>query len=742
VKGLGVALGLLVFAATAAAAETPVPRKILALYDSTNEQTVRYSMLHQLAEMPLNWLGFTVAYVDVRKGLPEIAKLGPDVRGVVAWFVAGHTPDPRAYIDWAEALIDSGRKLVILGDSGLSMDGEGRPVPLGRKNKLLARLGLRAEGENTYLTYSTRIQHMDPRLFDFERQLLGVLPAYDRYRKVDPRARSLLVLRRGNDGATDSHVAVVGPNGAIVAPGYSHYASTETLRRQWYVNPFALFAEAFEADDMPKPDVTTLSGRRVYFSHVDADGWQNVTTVPPHNKSGLISGDVLLREIVRRYPDLPVTIAPIAADIDPAWHGTKETERVAREIFAEPHVEAGSHTYTHPFFWGFYENYDPETEKGLRTGFRRNNRYVFKEASVEGAAGEQLAELTARRYATPRAYFDRPFDLDLEVRGSVETIGRVLPPGKSVKLLQWSGDTAPFEAALRAVREAGLCNMNGGDSRFDAQYPSHSSVPPLGIAVGAERQIYAANSNENTYTDLWTTNFFGYRDLIWTIRNTESPRRLKPINVYYHAYSGEKLASLNALRTNLDFVREQEVAPIEASRYCRMAEAFYRLRFVGLEPGRYRVEDRGEIQTVRFARGNQRMVDFARSSGVVGQRLHQGELYVALDERIERPIVALATRPTVNDPVPAAPVPYLIEARWRILELERRDGAFSFMAQGYGQGAMSWRVPKAGRYRVIAERNSVELATLMVESDMAGILRFVLGADAIEALRISVTVAP
>jgi hypothetical protein len=738
-RALGFALTLLL--AANAWAETPVARRVLGLYDSKNEQAIRFSVLHQLAEMPLNWLGLMLDYVDVRQGLPAVETLGPDVRGAVIWFVANHSPDPRGLIEWGEKFIDSGRKLVVMGESGLTMDGEGRLVPLGRKNKLLARLGVRAENENTYLTYSSRIVGMDVRFFEFERQLTGVLPAYDRYRKIDPRARSILVVRRGGDSATDSHLGVIAPNGAIIAPGYTHYANPETLRRQWYVNPFELFAEVFGTDDLPKPDVTTLSGRRIYFSHVDADGWHNVSTVPPHNKSGLTSSEVLLKEILLRYHDLPTTIGPIAAEIDPAWHGTKESDRVARAILALPHVEAGSHTFTHPFFWKFFENYTAEKEEAFRGAYRKTYRNAFKEGSLDGAAGV-AALASAGRYAAPRAYGDKPFDLDHEIGGSIDAIRRFLPAGKRVALFQWSGDTEPFAAAMRRAREAGVCSMNGGDSRFDAQYPSHTSVPPLGIAVGGERQIYAANSNENTYTDLWTANFFGYRDLIWTIRNTETPRRLKPINVYYHAYSGEKLASLNALRANLDFAREQEIAPIEASRYCRMAESFYRARIVALGEERFRIEDRGDIQTIRFAKGTERRVDFVRSTGVIGQRLHQGELYVALDEAADRPVVALARRASVEDVAPEARRPYLLDARWRIFALNERGDAFSFKAQGYGEGSMAWRVRRHGRYRVEAKRAGEASEPMLVSTDEGGVLRFVLAESAVDGLDVAVAPAP
>ncbi len=38
-------------------------------------------------------------------------------------------------------------------------------------------------------------------------------------------------------------------------------------------------------DEMrPVPDVTTHSGRRMYYSHIDGDGWRNVTLVKPYKK--------------------------------------------------------------------------------------------------------------------------------------------------------------------------------------------------------------------------------------------------------------------------------------------------------------------------------------------------------------------------------------------------------------------------------------------------------------------------
>jgi hypothetical protein len=46
--------------------------------------------------------------------------------------------------------------------------------------------------------------------------------------------------------------------------------------------------------------------------------------------------------------------------------------------------------------------------------------------------------------------------------------------------------------------------------------------------------------NENVYTNLWISPFWGYINVIQTFELIENPRRLKSISIYYHFYtSGE-----------------------------------------------------------------------------------------------------------------------------------------------------------------------------------------------------------
>src|SRR4051794_4361610 len=91
------------------------------------------------------------------------------------------------------------------------------------------------------------------------------------------------------------------------------------------------------------------------------------------------------------------------------------------------------------------------------------------ERFLGNAAGEGKL---SRGHTRPRTYNLYPFDIDEEVRGAARRIEKYCPAGKKVKILQWSGSTVTFGGMLAAVRQAGMRNINGGDSRFDPEYPS------------------------------------------------------------------------------------------------------------------------------------------------------------------------------------------------------------------------------------------------------------------------------
>ena len=729
----------------AAAVETPVPRVVLALYDGEINSEPKLTRIHQMAEMPLNHLGLMVRYHDITQGLPAEAAL-EGVRGVLTWFRSERVmEDPGAYLQWATDVAETGRRFVIFGSLGFAADTKGKPTDRAAMDRFLKAVGMQITGGWKPITYDVGVRHKDPRMVEFERPLGIVLPPFEALRPIDPDARSYLVLQWGGAAARkQAHVVFVTPRGGYAASEYEAIWNKDV--RQWRINPFEYLREAFATDDLPKPDTTTLSGRRLYYSHIDGGGWRNVAILDKYKDRPTLAAEVILREAIEPFPDLPLTVAPVVGDIDRKWFGTDESLRLAKEILSQPQVEAGSHTYSHPFFWGFFADGNPDKEKRFLHLYPKRGR-----------EGEGMAKLYRRdpnagdtelkSYSIPRAYATQPFSLDREIKGSVAFIESILPAGKKLEVLQWSGDTTPFEGAVAATRRIGIANINGGDARFDPAYPSYGWVSPIGTRIGNQRQIYASTSNENLYTELWTNRFFGFRNLRDTLRNTEIPIRVKPFNIYYHMYSGEKPASVKALLENLVLARSQALAPVATSHYARIAEGFYTARLVSLGLDRWRIEDRGSLQTIRFDHAVFRAVDFTRSRGVVGQRHYQGSLYVALDAAEPAPVVALAAHADGSS-LPPARRPYLVDGRWRVRNLTINGaGGFTIDAQGFGRGNMRWKMPAPGGYAVVVDGPRGEIRRFRADADDDGVLAFETVAESLgpwltETVRITVKRVP
>jgi hypothetical protein len=261
-------------------------------------------------------------------------------------------------------------------------------------------------------------------------------------------------------------------------------------------------------------------------------------------------------------------------------------------------------------------------------------------------------------------------------------------------------------------------------------------VPPIGKPVGGERQIYAVNSNENTYTDGWTKDYAGQAQLTQTLDNTETPRRLKGFNLYYHVYSAERQASLDALKGLLDIAREARITPITTSHYAAMADSFFTAKITSLGADVWSITDRGATETVRFDRADNKDVDLERSRGVIGSNRHAGSLYVALDSSVPAAVVAL--RP-LRSGAEGVSTPSLVESRWRVFQLERKPCDNRYTAQGFGAGQFRWEgMEKNFRYRIAAELGGREVWTTKVVTDGEGKLDYNVPVKAFEPIQISV----
>ena len=122
----------------------------------------------------------------------------------------------------------------------------------------------------------------------------------------------------------------------------------------------------------------------------------------------------------------------------------------------------------------------------------------------------------------------------------------------------------------------------------------------MGRPVGPYYQVYAPVQNENVFTNLWHGPFYGFRDVISTFQLTDRPRRLKPINIYFHFYSGSKLASLKALRQVFDWALAQDVVSVFASDYIHKVEDFQHLSLARKGDGCWQLSGDGALTTLRL----------------------------------------------------------------------------------------------------------------------------------------------
>lgn len=712
----------------------PVKREILALYDSRHEGSASESRIHRMAEMPLNWMGFKVTYADVNGTLPAPETL-TGYRGVITWFVEP-LQDPGKTLAWLDAVTSRGLRYACLAELA-------PPEPPSTEEavgRVLSRLGLRPSDQFVSVTTKAKIATQDTAMVGFERPIDKALPEFRVMEAAAPTTKvHLSATVPGEETETTSVLIATGPGGGYAADAYTIYYDEVSNRVRWTLNPFAFFREAFGEERFPIPDVTTLSGRRMYFSHIDGDGWNNISEIEGYREAQASAADVILREVIAPYPDLPLSVGLIAGDALPKLGGMESAQVSARKIFALPQIEVATHTYTHPFAWKFFENYDRASEVAMIDKASRPPDSVMDRVRnfLYRIAGKAGLTSTGNTYIAgsadlPRGYLKEPFDLNKEIQGALKTSESFAPPGKAAAIYLWSGDAEPFEAAVAATRAAGVRNMNGGDTRFDNEFPSVFYVPPISRPVGRERQIYAANSNENTYTNYWHGPFFGQMMLKETLERTETPRRLKPFNLYYHMYSGEKPGSLAAIKMFVDMARNSPVIPVTASHYAAIADDFFAADIEQVDANTWSVAKRGNLQTVRFDAAEDIDVDLLRSNGVLGAKRLNGSLYVSLDSKVE-PVTIFTTKRVTA----ASPRASLVESRWQLSDLRLDETCgFKVGGQGYGSSQMTWYVKPGQSFDVTAARSGTLLETISATADGGGVLFVDLKSQALDPLEL------
>jgi hypothetical protein len=496
-----------------------MPRRILGLYDGSEAADPVFTQLHRLAAMPLNYLGYTLELHDLRTPLPATILTGR-YAGIVVWPNSNISGIAQHLDKWLLKRIGEGMRVLFLGEFGFPATAEN-----------LAPFGLNTEDPGVNGS-AIRIVKQAPDI-GFE---IPPLPRMDLFLPLSTRSGTPLLQVENGSSQRSEPAAVTEWGGYVLSP----YVTVDLPDGQtrWVVNPFNFFRDALRLPEIPVPDTTTENGRRLMMVHVDGDGFIE----PPRWGEWKFSGEAAYQEIFSRYR-VPTTVSIIEGEL--ASHGlygnrSAQFEPVARKIFALPWVEIASHSFSHPFVWGDANN---------------------------GADGDTY-HLEIPGYS---------FKLESEIDGSIEYINRRLAPeGKQCRLFLWTGNCLPGDAALARTGKAGLGNMNGGSTIMTESRKSFTDVAPLGMERNGFFQVYAPNQNENLYTNLWTGPFYGYERVIETFRLTDTPMRIKPIDIYFHFYSASRKDSLNALHKVFDWSLAQPVFNSYASEYVARVMDFNR----------------------------------------------------------------------------------------------------------------------------------------------------------------------
>lgn len=601
--------------------------------------------------MPINYLGYRVEFADANKPLPAVT---PDrYAGVVTWFDS-IAPRPGAWASWLRRTMGAGVRVAMFNQFGLNMD-----APTAQMFDLQAVPGTPAG--------PLAVVSRDP-IMGFELQ-----PHPDRRMavgvQVDSSVAGAQSLLRLSAGSYAYDAAAIMPWGGYVLQPFGVFRMPEVDQARWVIQPLDFLRRALQLPAMPVPDTTTENGRRLMTVHIDGDGFASRTEFPPSE----FSGQALLREILDRYK-VPTTVSIIEGEV--AADGvypklTPQLEPIARTLFAQPYVELASHTFSHPFNW-------------LRT----TNPPDPASAMVEGS--DTAFSLRIPNYR---------FSFDREIAGSIEYINtKLAPPGKRVKVLLWSGNGQVPPIAVQKTVEAGVLNMNGGDTYITRSNPSWTAVAPLGVDKGDGLfQVFAPDQNENIYTNLWHGPYYGFSRAIETFELTDKPYRFKPIGIYYHMYSGTKLASLTALRQVYDWAIAQPVMPIYASDYIRKVLDF-RAVAVARDGDAWVVRGNGDLRTVRWSGpGVPRLADardvagYAAGSGGTYIHLTSGSARFALDN----------SGPTL---------PYVREASGRLSNWRRSADGRSLSVEVAGYTRPFIRFANAARCRATVDGRDVGAA--------------------------------
>lgn len=612
-----------------------VKREVLTLIDESTVDRMHLSA-HQHGALVFEYLGYIQKLYDINKGLPDVDTLG-HYAGVVIWLNYNYE-SPGKLVEWVLRLKAKGIKVVfasIFGASLSAMDFKQLNIDV-------------YDGDNN--AKKTIIQKDSMIGYEIEPSLS------DESLFLQPKNAKPLLTYEDKNGLKSVPAAITSWGGYATLEAFMLELNDENI---WVINPFKFFAKALRLKKIPVPDPTTENGNRLLFSHVDGDGIMNYVESNPE----LVSGDMLLNNIFSKYK-IPLSVSIIGAEIAADGLFPKLSPRLiqlSKRIYALDNVEPASHTFTHPFIWDKIKNGDLD------------KRYRLK----------------------PKGY---KFSLQRELDGNLAYITKTTHPKRAAQTLYWSGDCKPTQAVLEYVYKHHLLNINGGYTVISNASPWLTNVSPLGLERGEVYQIYTGAQNENVYTNDWLGPFWGFKKVVQTFKLTNSPKRFKPIDIYYHLYSGSKTASLNALKYVYNWAIAQDVMPIYTSEYIPKVMDYYTVS-ISNDASSWLVSGMKDLKTLRVE-NNSTNVDLKASKTTLGIKRFETHTYISLDEHTEHKIKISDKKGKDSS--------YLISANAKVLDYRNGLKNKQYKFSGYVALQLHFHLTKECKIESIPKASSIK----------------------------------
>lgn len=548
-----------------------IPRKVLLVFDSRSDGALAASPVHRFVATPLEYLGYVPTYVDMATDALPSGQLKGRYAGVATWPV--NTYESNTLRTWLQKQMKDELPVAMFS-----------LPPVDITESLADSLGITVTREidldSAVMSYSDEL--IKPEITISQRlDSMGLVAS-------STANTNTTHMSYGDDSGNTSDVVVTGRFGGFAwQPGV--VTSGLDYETYWNIDPFNFLQTALRLPAAPMPDVTSENGKRLWLAHIDGDALPSWAEMP----GGQLGAEVIYDRILSKY-SLPHTVSVVEAEMTEFAAFDDRRQRmfdIARKTFQLDTVEIASHTYSHPFKW--------------------------KELGAYTRSGKYNMAIPGYEYSSER-----------EIQGSINFIDEQLAPsGKRTKVMLWSGDALPQLVDLQSVDRLGIPNMNGGVTRVTRSQPTLTFVSPMARPVGGHLQVYAPIMNENIYTDNWLGPFDGFRNVIETFEMTDVPRRLKPLNIYYHFYSGTKIASMRALEEVYDWSVKQDIFPLYVSEYARKVPDYRQAGVARYLDGRWKLSRLGTVRSIRML-SKQQWPELHSSYGLTGVRtLHDG-LYV------------------------------------------------------------------------------------------------------------------